>query len=170
MIFYFTDGSAYEGRGSWAFAKVSESEELIKLDSGYLPKDATNNIAELQAVMQAIKDWKPEDGEMCIVSDSSYVVNCFVEEWYLRWMRNGWRTANGKVKNLELWQELINLYMRNRKLIHWKHIRGHAGNKWNALADQECTRVRTEALKAEYGESPTVKDPHTDEEIVVPGF
>ena len=33
------------------------------------------------------------DGELTIVSDSTYVINCFRDKWWVRWQANGWRNA-----------------------------------------------------------------------------
>ena len=33
---------------------------------------------------------------MEVVSDSTYVVNCFRQRWWAGWHRRGWRNAQGK--------------------------------------------------------------------------
>ena len=45
-----------------------------------------------------------------VVSDSTYVVNCFRDRWYVRWETNGWRNAKKQpVANADLWKPLIEL-------------------------------------------------------------
>lgn len=45
-----------------------------------------------------------------IYSDSAYIVNCFADKWYVGWEKNGWKNASGqKVKNRELWEEILKL-------------------------------------------------------------
>ena len=52
------------------------------------------------------------------------------------WLRKkrGWRTADKKpVKNVELWQRLDEAAQRHD--IHWKWVKGHAGDEMNERAD-----------------------------------
>ena len=42
-----------------------------------------------------------------IVSDSTYVVNCFRDKWYVKWERNGWKNSKREpVANVDLWKPL----------------------------------------------------------------
>ena len=51
-------------------------------------------------------------GPLLVVSDSTYVVNCFRDKWWVRWQANGWKNASKKpVANVDLWQPLIELYL-----------------------------------------------------------
>ena len=44
-------------------------------------------------------------GELRIVSDSKYVLDCFGQGWREQWERKGWKTSAGKpVANQDLWQ------------------------------------------------------------------
>ena len=44
-------------------------------------------------------------GPVHVVSDSTYVVNCFRQKWWVGWKRRGWRNTQGKpVANRDLWQ------------------------------------------------------------------
>ena len=52
------------------------------------------------------------DGPVEVVSDPTYVVNCFRDRWYDGWLRRGWRNSNRKpVANRDLWEPLIELYL-----------------------------------------------------------
>ena len=31
-----------------------------------------------------------EAGPIVVVSDSTYVINCFRDRWWVKWQRNGW--------------------------------------------------------------------------------
>ena len=45
-----------------------------------------------------------------VVSDSTYVVNCFRDRWWEGWLRRGWKNSQGKpVANRDLWEPLIAL-------------------------------------------------------------
>ena len=57
-----------------------------------------------------------------------------VTGWIHNWKKRGWRTADKKpVKNVELWQRLDEAAQRHD--IHWKWVKGHAGDAMNERAD-----------------------------------
>ena len=75
------------------------------------------------------------EGELTIVSDSTYVVNCFRDKWYERWQTNGWKNAKKEpVANVDLWKPLIELVLaRDPK---WRWVKGHSGDPMNDLVDE----------------------------------
>ena len=94
----------------------------------------TNQRMELRAVLEAL-------GELCgpveVVSDSTYVVNCFRDRWYDGWLRRDWRNSNRKpVANRDLWEPLIRLYLAREAEISFRWVKGHSGDEWNEIADQ----------------------------------
>ena len=66
----------------------------------------TSNRAELRAAIAALecRDWINEGSiRVTIATDSSYVGNG-ITDWIGTWMRNDWRTSDGKrVANRDLW-------------------------------------------------------------------
>ena len=75
-------------------------------------------------------------GPLRIVSDSTYVVNCFRDRWYEGWKRRGWVNSQRKpVANRDLWEPLIELYLE-RGDIEWGWVKGHSGDPMNDLVDQ----------------------------------
>lgn len=73
-------------------------------------RNTTNNRMELMAVIVALEALKHNNIPIEIYTDSSYVANCFREEWYKGWIKNGWKTAGKKpVENQDLWEKLIGL-------------------------------------------------------------
>ena len=77
------------------------------------------------------------DGPVEVVSDSTYVVNCFRDRWYDGWLRRGWRNSHRKpVANRDLWEPLIELYLPRSSEIAFRWVKGHSGNEWNEIADQ----------------------------------
>jgi ribonuclease HI len=69
-----------------------------------------------------------------IVSDSTYVVNCFRDRWWVKWQRNGWRNSKKEpVANVDLWQPLIELV--NGGDISFRWVKGHSGDPMNDLVD-----------------------------------
>jgi ribonuclease HI len=92
---------------------------------------------EIQAVLEAVRTiadrhpGRPID----VVSDSTYVVNCFRDRWWVRWEANGWRNAQKKpVANADLWQPLIALVKVHAVTFRW--VKGHSGDRLNDLVDQ----------------------------------
>ena len=62
-----------------------------------------------------------------VYSDSAYVVNCFRDKWYERWLRNGWKNAQKKpVENRDLWEALIAEVERHQ--VTWHKVAGHSGD------------------------------------------
>lgn len=100
----------------------------------------TNNIAEIEAVINAI-NIAGESGQierLTIRTDSEFLVLAYYR--YLKiWMRNGWRKKNDwPVKNAPQFKALIAAvrchsdYMR----VQFKHIKGHCKDKMNDEADR----------------------------------
>ena len=89
-------------------------------------------------------------GELTIVSDSTYVVNCFRDGWYVRWQRNGWRNAKKEpVANTDLWKPLVELYEQRRPAFRW--VKGHSGDLMNDLVD----RLAVAAAQGPFDPAPT---------------
>jgi ribonuclease HI len=70
-----------------------------------------------------------------IVSDSTYVVNCFRDKWWVKWERNGWKNAKKQpVANEDLWKPLIELVKSSDVTFRW--VKGHSGDRMNDLVDE----------------------------------
>jgi ribonuclease HI len=132
----WTDGACKgnPGPGGWGalLRYGSHERELF----GGTP-DTTNNRMELQAVIEALASLK-ERCHVIVHTDSQYVKNG-IQEWMRNWIRRGWRTSDNKpVKNVELWQRLAAEVARHD--VHWRWVRGHAGNPGNERADELANR------------------------------
>lgn len=69
-----------------------------------------------------------------VVSDSTYVVNCFRDGWWKRWERNGWRNSKRQpVANDDLWRPLLEIYQTTDVEFRW--VKGHSGDPMNDLVD-----------------------------------
>lgn len=126
----FTDGACQgnPGPGGWAWAI---SPEGVVHGSGGEAR-TTNQRMEIMAVLDALRSL---DGDLTVVSDSTYVVNCFRDRWYERWMKNGWRNSKKEpVANTDLWAPLIALYLKRRPAFRW--VKGHSGDPMNDLVDR----------------------------------
>ena len=63
---------------------------------------------ELLAALEALRTLAPSGEPIRVVSDSLYVVKCFLDKWWVRWERNGWRnTKKQPVANDDLWKPLV---------------------------------------------------------------
>ena len=124
----YTDGacSGNPGPGGWAWvipggAWASGAED-----------PSTNQRMELQAVLHAVNSL---EGPLEIWSDSTYVVNCFRDEWWVGWERRGWKNSQKKpVANQDLWKPLIQAVKGRDVAFHW--VKGHSGDEWNDIADE----------------------------------
>ena len=129
----YTDGacSVNPGPGGWGCVLIYKGVE--KEFSGF-EDDTTNNRMEMRAVIEALERLK-EPCKIDIYSDSAYVVNAFLQDWVSDWQKKNWRTANNKpVKNVELWQQLINLTKQHS--IKWHKVKGHSTDVYNNRCDE----------------------------------
>ena len=129
----YTDGacSGNPGPGGWG-AILMYKENKKEISGG--KKDTTNNVMELTAVIEALKLLK-FPCKVKLYSDSAYVVNAFLQNWVINWQRNNWKTADKKeVKNIELWQELVEL--TNIHDITFIKVKGHSDNEYNNRCDE----------------------------------
>ncbi len=127
----YTDGACRGNPGVGGWGAILKYENKIKEIKGF-SKETTNNIMELTAVIESLKQLnRPCD--IIITTDSNYVKNG-ITEWIHNWKKNGWKTANKKlVKNKELWINLDELVQIHT--IDWKWIKGHSGHSENERAD-----------------------------------
>jgi ribonuclease HI len=102
-------------------------------------KHATNNQAELTAVLQFFRATAHLDDDLLILCDSQYVINC-VTKWMPGWKKKGWRKADGKaVMNVELLKEIDAELVGRRYRFEW--VKGHANHPLNEAADARARAV-----------------------------
>jgi ribonuclease HI len=132
----YTDGACKgnPGRGGWGAWLSADGHEKELFGGESL---TTNNRMELTAVIEALSSLK-RSCEVTIYTDSEYVRKG-ITEWIHGWKQRGWKTADKKpVKNVELWQRLDAL--RDLHQVHWRWVRGHAGDPGNERADALANR------------------------------
>jgi ribonuclease HI len=133
----WTDGacSGNPGPGGWAWATQDGRQA-----SGGAPA-TTNQRMEIQAVLEAVTSL---DAPLIVVSDSTYVVNCFRDAWWRGWLARDWvNSAKKPVANRDLWEPLITAF-REREGISFRWVKGHSGDPMNDLVD----RLAVEAGRA----------------------
>ena len=91
---------------------------------------------ELLAVINALRTYADSAEAIEIVSDSTYVVNCFRDKWWMGWQRRGWKNSQRQpVANRDLWEPLIEL-VNSRTDISFTWVKAHNGEPMNELVDQ----------------------------------
>ncbi len=88
---------------------------------------------EITAAFEAVKSLP---GALEVVSDSTYVVNCFRDRWWEGWLAKGWRNSQRKpVANRDLWEPFVEL-VRGRGDVTFRWVKGHSGDPMNDLVDR----------------------------------
>lgn len=138
FIKIYCDGacSGNPGNAGSGLAIYSNKKNPVLLYGAY-EEEGTNNIAELNALHQALVIAKQTSSEniISIFSDSKYAIEC-ITTWAFGWKANGWSKKGGEIKNLELIKEAHDLFLRLKEKIEIKHVKGHAGVEGNELADR----------------------------------
>jgi ribonuclease HI len=125
----WTDGacSGNPGPGGWAWATRDSRQ-----DSGGEP-GTTNQRMEIRAALEAVRAL---EGPLVVVSDSTYVVNCFRDGWWKGWIARGWVTSAKKpVVSRDLWEPLITA-VNERGDVSFRWTKGHSGDEMNDLVDR----------------------------------
>ena len=87
-------------------------------------ENTTNNKMELSALISALAAVKKVNQNIYVYSDSSYLVSCFKEKWYMKWQKNNWTTSQKTpVENKELWEILIKQVESHN--IKFYRVKGH---------------------------------------------
>jgi uncharacterized phage-like protein YoqJ len=107
---------------------------------------------EIAAVLDAVRTL---DGPLEVVSDSTYVVNCFRDRWWEGWLRRGWTNSQKKpVANRDLWEPLIELVRaRGAGVIRFTWVKGHSNDVMNDLVDRLAVEAAA-TQEARTGDSP----------------
>lgn len=143
----YTDGACLgnPGRGGWAWAVPGG-----RWRSG-AEAFTTNQRMEIFAVLDAARTLA---GAVDIVSDSTYVVNCFRDGWWRKWVANGWvSTARKPVANRDLWEPLVQLYQEAPDRLRLRWVKGHSIDPFNDLVDRLAVAAATSQRGGE-GDAP----------------
>ena len=139
----YTDGACLgnPGPGGWAWAVPGG-----RFASGAAAL-TTNQRMEVQAALEAVRS---NDGPLVVVSDSTYVVNCFRDRWWEGWLARGWMNkAKKPVANRDLWEPLIEAVRADPTRVTFRWVKGHSDDPANDLVD----RLAVEAARTQTGRS-----------------
>ncbi len=157
----FTDGACLgnPGPGGWAWA-VPQG----RYESG--PEEyTTNQRMEIRAALEAVTGIT---GAVEVVSDSTYVVNCFRDQWWAGWLARGWlNSAKKPVANRDLWEPLINTYRAEPGRIRFRWVKGHSNDVMNDLVDRLAVAAAVSQTPASGTGVPPVLGPA---DVVVPRY
>ncbi len=130
-VIIYTDGGSDPNPGKGGYGAVlMHGRHRKELSGGF--RLTTNNRMELYAVIMALRALK-EPCKVKLYSDSEYVVNAMTKGWVQNWIKKGWK----KVKNPDLWQQLVEISGIHQIEFNW--VKGHAGITENERCDRLAT-------------------------------
>lgn len=140
----YTDGASRGNPGPGGYGAVllykNKDGTEIRKEIKKAFSSTTNNRMELLGAIVALKELKMSC-EVSLYSDSKYLVNAFNENWIESWQKSDFRKGKrDEVKNVDLWQELIELTNKHKVNFNW--VKGHNDNKEN----ERCDRLANEAM------------------------
>lgn len=133
----YTDGacSGNPGPGGWAWAVDKEV-----YGSGS-ENPSTNQRMEVLAAHMAVREFSDSTVLIEIVSDSTYVVKCFNDNWHIGWKKRNWKNSAGKqVANQDLWKPFIEDVL-NHGNVTFRWVKGHSGDRMNDFVDMLAVKA-----------------------------
>jgi len=144
-VVIYTDGACSGNPGPGGYSAILIYNGIEKEVSGG-SRDTTNNKMELMGVIEGLKMLK-EPCNVKLYSDSAYIVNSINNGWLNSWQKNNWiKSDKSKVKNIDLWIELIKL-MEYHKITFIK-VKGHSDNSYNNRCDKLAVLRRDEYMNS----------------------
>ena len=137
VIIAAADGSSLSNPGPAGWAWFIDGDRWAA--GGW--KHGTNNMGELMAVLDLLRQTRNAEDDLLVFCDSQYVINSLTK-WMPSWKRRGWKKADGKpVLNVELLQDLDTELTGRRVTFEW--VKGHAGHDLNEAADARARAAAT---------------------------
>ena len=128
-IVIYTDGAARGNPGPGGLGVVMMyGKHRKELSEGF--KLTTNHRMELLAVIRGLETLKRDDLKVKIYTDSRYVSDAVNKGWVFNWEAKRFK----KKKNVDLWQQFLELYRRYSVSFVW--VKGHASIPENERCDQ----------------------------------
>lgn len=146
FLHIYCDGacSGNPGPAGSGIAIYSNGSKPILIYGAYV-ENGTNNIAELNALHQAliIASQSGFKEQINIFSDSKYAIDC-ISTWAYSWKKNGWVKKGGEIKNLDIIIEAHTLYEKLKNRLVLNYVKGHSGIEGNELADRMAVNAINE--------------------------
>ncbi len=146
FLHIYCDGacSGNPGPAGSGIAIYSNGSKPILIYGAYV-ENGTNNIAELNALHQAliIASQNGFKEQINIFSDSKYAIDC-ISTWAYSWKKNGWVKKGGEIKNLDIIIEAHTLYEKLKNRLVLNYVKGHSGIEGNELADRMAVNAINE--------------------------
>ena len=137
-IVIYTDGAARGNPGPGGLGVVMlYGKHRKELSEGY--KLTTNNRMELLGVIRGLETLRRNDIKVNIYTDSRYVSDAVNKGWVFNWEVKRFK----KKKNVDLWQQFLELYRRYSVTFIW--VKGHASIPEN----ERCDKLAVEASHGE---------------------
>jgi ribonuclease HI len=132
-VIIYTDGACSGNPGPGGYGAVLRYGSHEKEISGG-ERQTTNQRMEMQAAIAALEQLS-EPCHVLLHSDSAYLVNAFIQNWFGKWQSNGWLNSKKQpVENRDLWEKL--LVLAGKHQIEWVKVKGHADDELNNRCDQ----------------------------------
>ncbi len=141
-IVIYTDGAARGNPGPGGLGVVMiYGKHRKELSEGY--KLTTNNRMELLAVIRGLESLRRGDLKVKVYTDSRYVSDAVNKGWVFNWEVKRFK----KKKNVDLWQQFLELYRKYTVTFVW--VKGHASIPENERCDQLAVEAshQTELLE-----------------------
>lgn len=139
----YTDGacSGNPGKGGYGAVILKDGKEIMSPCDGF--RLTTNNRMEILGAARAVESiniWlehhpeerKDTDVKVTVFSDSQLVVNTFNQGWARKSNRDLWKRLDDAVDTLR------DVY---RADLSFEKVKGHAGDKYNCIADQLAVKA-----------------------------
>jgi len=142
MIIYTDGACSYNpGPGGFGVVVLDDNNNIINTYAEY-SLETTNNREELKAILWAFLRYgvpaAAGSTPPIVYSDSAYSINTLTS-WMFGWQKKGWLKSDNKPpENLDLIKPFYNYWQQGFR-INLQKVKGHAGNKYNELADLLAT-------------------------------
>lgn len=126
IVNLYTDGACSGNQnetniGGWG-AILEYGSHRKELYGGEI--NTTNNRMEMMALLSSLRALKRENLTIRVFSDSSYLMDCFRQKWYVNWQKNNWKTSKKTdVENKDLWMALLD--ETRKHTVSFYRVKGH---------------------------------------------
>lgn len=137
-VHIYTDGSSRGNPGPGGYGILMEwvgKPYRKEFSEGF--RKTTNNRMELLAVIVALEKLKYMHTDVCVFTDSKYVVDSVEKKWVFGWEKKGF---SGK-KNTDLWIRFLKIYRKH--IVRFQWVKGHNNHPQN----ERCDFLAVEASK-----------------------